>query len=96
MRRRPWRHPARTGFTDACVANKLARFDFSEGTGYTTTDPTTGLLGSLGQSFDANVDYAQLMDASPSGLPGDRCLTNSGTAFLIADASATPVLDIRE
>ncbi len=80
----------------AAYADQLTRFDFSEGAGFTTTDPATGLLGNLGQPFDPNVDYAQLMDASPSGLPGDRCLTNSGTGFLIADDSATPVLDIRE
>ncbi|HNQ74649.1 MAG TPA: hypothetical protein PKN95_13745 [Verrucomicrobiota bacterium] len=77
-------------------ADQLARFDFNEGSGVTTTDPLTGLVGTLGQPFDVNVDFSQLQDSSPSGLPGDRCLTNSGAGFLIADDSSAAVLDIRE
>ncbi len=80
----------------SCLAQsaEVVRFNFNEGTGPTTTDAAHGLVGKLGQQQDPVLDYTQLMSTSPSGLPGDRCITNSGAGFLVADDSATRVLDI--
>ena len=72
----------------------LINFPFNEGSGSNVTDTASSLIGTLGVQQNPAVDYVQLMDASPSGLPGDRCITNSGNGFLVADDSATRVLDI--
>jgi hypothetical protein len=72
----------------------LLNFPFNEGTGYITADTASGLVGYLGAPLFPGVDTVTLIDASPSGLPGDRSITNSGGGFLIADDSAQRVLDI--
>lgn len=75
-------------------AQPLINFPFNEGSGPTVTDTASGLVGTLGTQQDPLVDYVQLIDASPSGLPGDRSITNSGGGFLVADDSVSRVLDI--
>jgi len=75
-------------------AQPILNFPFNEGSGLTTTDSANGLVGELGNQQDPLVDYVQLIDASPSGLPGDRCITNSGNGFLVASDAPSPVLDI--
>ena len=75
-------------------AGLLVDFPFNEGSGSTTTDTASGLTGTFGLSQDPVSDYVRLIDASPSGLSGDRCITNSGGGFLLADDSASHVLDI--
>lgn len=98
-------HPFRDATQLGCLAAWLAwvstgqsapllNFPFNEGTGTTTTDTVNGLVGVLGVPLDPAVDTVTLMNTSPSGLPGDRCITNSGGAFLIADDSAQRVLEI--
>jgi hypothetical protein len=82
------------GWTASAQANSLVNFPFNEGTGYTTMDTASGLVGYLGAPLFPGVDTVTLMDTSPSGLPGDRCVTNSGGGFLIADDSAQRVLEI--
>lgn len=72
----------------------LINFPFNEGSGSNTTDTASGLVGTLGVQQNPAVDYVQLMDASPSGLPGDRCITNSGGGFLLANDSVNPILNI--
>ena len=79
--------------TSAAQGAELARFNFNEGTGYTTTDSTGGYVGKLGNALDPVVDFSQLIDASPSGATGDRSLTNAGAGFLMAD-DTTKVLAI--
>lgn len=75
-------------------AAPLINFSFNEGSGMTTADSVSALTGMFGVQQNPLADYVQLMDASPSGTPGDRCITNSGTGFLVADDSALKVLDI--
>lgn len=75
-------------------AAELINFPFNEGTGPTVTDTASALVGTLGTQQNPSVDYVQLIDASPSGLPGDRCITNSGNGFLVANDSVNPVLNI--
>jgi hypothetical protein len=72
-------------FAGAAQSAELARFNFNEGTGYTTTDATGGYVGKLGNALDPVADFSQLIDASPSGAVGDRSLTNAGAGFLMAD-----------
>lgn len=75
-------------------AEPLLNFPFNEGTGYTTTDTVHGLVGMLGAPLNPATDTVMLMDTSPSGLPGDRCITNVGNGFLLADDAAERVLEI--
>ena len=94
-------HVARLGCLAACLtwalpgqAEHLLNFPFNEGTGYTTTDTVHGLVGVLGNSLNSVTDTVMFMDTSPSGLPGDRCITNVGNGFLLADDAAERVLEI--
>lgn len=80
-------------FASAAQSAELARFNFNEGTGYTTTDSTGGYVGKLGNALDPVTDFSQLIDASPSGAAGDRSLTNAGAGFLMAD-DTTKVLAV--
>jgi hypothetical protein len=75
-------------------ATQLENFQFNAGSGVTLTNSAGGPNAIFGAVFDPSVDYTALIDASPSGAAGDRCITNSGIAFLMADDSATKVLDI--
>src|SRR6478736_3552713 len=74
----------------------LFSFPFNEGgTNTTFTDPAQGLQGTFGAVvLDPNNDTVALSDDSPSGLPGDKSFFNSGKGFLIADDSASQVLNI--
>ena len=94
-------HFARLGCLAACLtwvlpgqAEPLLNFPFDEGTGYTTTDTVHGLVGVLGTPLNPATDTVMFMDTSPSGLPGDRCITNVGNGFLLADDAAERVLEI--
>lgn len=80
-------------FASAAESAELARFNFNEGTGYTTTDSTGGYVGKLGNALNPVTDFSQLIDASPSGAVGDRSLTNAGAGFLMAD-DTTKVLAV--
>src|SRR5688572_3048593 len=82
------------GLAASASAAPLISFPFNEGSGGTVTDTTSGLIGTLGVQQNPTVDYVQLIDASPSGLPGDRCITNSGNGFLVANDAVNPVLNI--
>ncbi len=73
----------------------LFSFPFNEGTGTTFTDTAQGLQGTFGPLvLDPGNDTVGLVDDSPSGLLGDRSLTNLNRGFLIADDSASKVLNI--
>jgi hypothetical protein len=72
----------------------LISFPFNEGSGSNVTDTASGLVAAFGTQQNPAVDYVQLSDASPSGLSGDRCITNSGGGFLLADDSTNKVLNI--
>lgn len=78
----------------ALRADLLIHLPFNEGSGTTTHDLAGGFVGILGAPLDPAVDTVTLLDTAPSGQPGDRCITNSGGGFLIADDSAQRVLDI--
>lgn len=80
----------------AVQADPLLNFQFNEGSGNTTVDSVNGLVGVLGVVQDPTVDTVQFVDQSPSGQAGDRSILTSGTGFLIADDSASEVLDIPE
>jgi hypothetical protein len=75
-------------------ADRLLNFPFNEGTGNTTADTAQGLVGVLGVAQDPSVDTVTLVDQSPSGAAGDRSIQTAGAGFLIADDSATQVLNI--
>ncbi|HWQ90845.1 MAG TPA: LamG-like jellyroll fold domain-containing protein, partial [Clostridia bacterium] len=75
-------------------AAPLLNFQFNEGTGVQTTDAINSVVGRFGIHQNPLVDTVTLMDASPSGLPGDRCFTNSGSGFLLVDDAVSPVLNI--
>ncbi len=74
-------------------ANLLINFPFNEGTGITTTDTAAGAVGWFGCQNPVT-DKVLLMNDSPTGAPGDRCITNLGRGFLLADDSNGPILDI--
>jgi hypothetical protein len=94
MKNSSWLLAAVLGATWVAHGAQLISFPFNEGSGSTVMDGSSGLSGMLGTQQNPAVDYVQLLDASPSGVPGDRCITNSGGGFLMADDSATRVLDI--
>src|SRR5215208_2008450 len=73
---------------------ELLNFGFNEGSGTTVADSASGLTGRFGLQHDPAVDYVQLVSDSPSGQPGDRCITNSGLGFLLVDDAIGPVLNI--
>lgn len=75
-------------------ATELINFQFNEGTGGTVTDTASSLVGLLGVQQNPSTDYVQLMATSPSGAPGDGCITNSGGGFLVVDDSNNPILNI--
>lgn len=74
-------------------AAQLINFPLNEGTGNTITDTASGLTGYFGAQNPVN-DYVQLLATSPSGNPGDGCITNSGTGFLLVDDATNPILNI--
>src|SRR5688500_15790208 len=76
------------------TAAPLINFPFNEGSGSTTTDTVSGLVGVLGVAQDPVVDTVQLVDQSPSGQAGDRSIITAGAGFLLADDAATKVLNI--
>jgi hypothetical protein len=78
----------------ATQASPLLNFQFNEGTGSTTVDSVSGLVGVLGAAQDPSVDTVQLVDQSPSGQTGDRSIITSGSGFLLADDSATQAFNI--
>jgi hypothetical protein len=75
-------------------ADPLLNFQFNEGTGTTTTDSVSSLVGVFGSPIDPAVDTVQLVDQSPSGQAGDRAIQTSGAGFLLADDSATKALAV--
>ena len=74
----------------------LFSFPFNEGgTNTTFTDTAQGLQGTFGAVvLDPLIDTVALTNDSPSGLPGDGSFYNSGKGFLVADDSASQVLNI--
>ncbi len=77
----------------AANASPLLNYQFNEGSGTNVTDSASGVNGIFGLQQNSAVDYTALIDASPSGAPGDRCITNTGAGFLLADDSAAKILD---
>src|SRR5690349_521609 len=75
-------------------ADPVLNFPFNEGSGNTTTDIVHGVVGVLGSAQDPAVDTVTLVDQSPSGQPNDRSIQTSGAGFLLADDSASQVLNI--
>ncbi len=75
-------------------AAQLVNFPFNEGTGSNTIDTASALVGWFGPYQNPAADFVSLIDASPSGSAGDRCVTNSGGAFLLVDDSVDPLLNI--
>jgi hypothetical protein len=75
-------------------ADPVLNFPFNEGSGNTTTDIVHGVVGVLGSAQDPAVDMVTLVDQSPSGQPNDRSIQTSGAGFLLADDSASQVLNI--
>ena len=71
-------------------------FPFNEGgTNTTFTDTVQNLQGTFGAlALDPVNDTVALTNDSPSGLPGDGSFYNNGKGFLLADDSASGVLNI--
>jgi hypothetical protein len=74
-------------------AGLLVNFPFDEGTGKTTTDTVTGAVGWFGYQNPVT-DQVSLINNSPSGAAGDRSINITGRAFLLADDSNGPILNI--
>lgn len=75
-------------------SDQLLNFPFNEGTGSTTRDTASGLIGIFGTQLDPTVDTVQLVDQSPSGQAGDRSISTAGAGFLMADDAGTQSLNI--
>ncbi|MCW5552687.1 MAG: hypothetical protein KIS67_11090 [Verrucomicrobiae bacterium] len=85
---------AASWIVSSASAQPIVHFPFNEGNGPTLTDTASGLVATMGTQQDPVADAVILSDISPSGLGGDRSITTSGNGFLVADDSASRVLNI--
>ncbi|MEO7298724.1 MAG: LamG-like jellyroll fold domain-containing protein, partial [Verrucomicrobiota bacterium] len=72
----------------------LNNFPFNEGTGSSTVDTASGLIGLFGAQQNPATDFVTLDTNSPSGSTGDGSITTAGAGFLLADDSNGPVLNL--
>jgi hypothetical protein len=77
----------------AASADTLTRFEFNEGTGYTTTNTTATLVGNLGLVADPADNPVVNLD-SPAGIVSDHSLTLADPdGYLLLDLGATNALN---